>query len=138
MPDPQAAAMRPRAARPPHAVKSGTFRVGGDIAVYRLGFGAMRVTGSGVWGEREDRDEAIATLKRLPRLRVNFIDTAGSCGPAVSENLIREALHPYVGILVATKGGLKRPGPGLAAVNIALTAEEFAAIDRESKPQPRP
>jgi hypothetical protein len=112
MSDSQAAAMRPRATRPSHAVKSGTFRIGGDIAIYRLGFGAMRVTGPGVWGEPEDRDAAIATLKRLPRLGVNFIDTADSYGPEVSENLIREALHPYVGILVATKGGLTRPGPG--------------------------
>jgi aryl-alcohol dehydrogenase-like predicted oxidoreductase len=107
-----AAAMRPGSARPPHAVKSGTFRIGGDIAIFRLGYGAMRVTGPGVWGEPDDRNEAIATLKRLPRLGVNFIDTADSYGPEVSENLIREALHPYVGILVATKGGLTRPGPG--------------------------
>ena len=72
----------------------------------------MRVTGPGVWGEPDDRGEAIRTLRRVPKLAVNLIDTADSYGPEVSENLIREALHPYVGILVATKGGLTRPGPG--------------------------
>ena len=112
MPDSQAAATRPGTARLPHAVKSGTFKIGGEIPVYRLGFGAMRVTGSGVRGEPDDRDAAIATIRRLPRLGVNFIDTADSYGPEVSENLILEALHPYVGILFATKGGLTRPGPG--------------------------
>jgi len=100
------------APRTVHAAKAGSFRVGGDISVYRLGFGAMRVTGPGVWGEPADREEAIRTLRRLPALGVNFIDTADSYGPDVSERLIREALHPYVGILVATKGGLSRPGPG--------------------------
>jgi aryl-alcohol dehydrogenase-like predicted oxidoreductase len=97
----------------PDAAKSGTFKVGGDTPVHRLGFGAMRVTGKGVWGEPEDRAEALRTLKRLPALGVNFIDTADSYGPNVSEELIREALHPYDGILVATKGGLTRNGPGI-------------------------
>jgi pyridoxine 4-dehydrogenase len=101
-----------RAPRSPNAGKAGTFRIGGTISVNRLGFGAMRITGPGVWGEPEDRDEALRTLKRLPALGVNFIDTANSYGPEVSERLIREALHPYVGILVATKAGLTRPGPG--------------------------
>jgi aryl-alcohol dehydrogenase-like predicted oxidoreductase len=93
------------------ASKAGTFKVGGDISVNRLGFGAMRITGPGVWQEPEDRAEALRTLKRLPELDVNFIDTADSYGPEVSENLICEALHPYKGLLIATKGGLTRGGP---------------------------
>jgi aryl-alcohol dehydrogenase-like predicted oxidoreductase len=95
----------------PNAAESGTFKIGGATEVNRLGFGAMRITGKGVWGEPEDRDEAIRTLKRLPDLHVNLIDTADSYGPDVSEKLICEALHPYEGITVATKGGLARPGP---------------------------
>jgi aryl-alcohol dehydrogenase-like predicted oxidoreductase len=91
--------------------KSGSFKIGGDIEVHRLGFGAMRVTGDGVWGEPKDRAEALRTLKRLPELGVNFVDTAAAYGPDVSEKLIREALHPYKGMLIATKGGLDRPGP---------------------------
>ena len=98
--------------RSANAAKSGSFRVGGTIRINRLGFGAMRVTGSGIWGEPDDRNEALRTLRRLPALGVNFVDTANSYGPDVSEKLIREALHPYVGILVATKAGLTRPGPG--------------------------
>jgi aryl-alcohol dehydrogenase-like predicted oxidoreductase len=94
------------------AAESGSFRIGGDMAVRRLGFGAMRITGAGVWGEPADRAEAIRTLKRLPALGVDFIDTADSYGPDVSELLIREALHPYGDTVVATKGGLLRPGPG--------------------------
>jgi aryl-alcohol dehydrogenase-like predicted oxidoreductase len=93
------------ASRVPNARRSGTFRIGGKTSVNRLGFGAMRLTGSGVWGEPEDRDEALRTLRRLPTLGVNFVDTANSYGPDVSEKLIREALHAYVGILVATKAG---------------------------------
>jgi len=96
----------------PDATKSGTFKIGGDIPVHRLGFGAMRITGEGVWGEPQDRGEAIATLKRLPHLNVNFIDTAHAYGPETSEKLIHEALHPYKGMLIATKAGLDRPGPG--------------------------
>jgi len=96
----------------PDAAKSGTFKIGGDIPVHCLGFGAMRVTGAGIWGEPQDRGEAIATLKRLPHLAVNFIDTAHAYGPETSEKLIHEALHPYKGMLIATKGGLDRPGPG--------------------------
>jgi pyridoxine 4-dehydrogenase len=94
-----------------NAAKSGTFKIGGDIKINRLGFGAMRITGRGIWGEPADRAEAIRTLKRLPDLGVDFIDTADSYGPDVSEQIIREALHPYDKILVATKGGLTRPGP---------------------------
>jgi pyridoxine 4-dehydrogenase len=95
-----------------NAAKSGIFKIGGKIPVHRLGFGAMRVTGSGVWGPPQDKAEALRTLKALPGLGVDFIDTADSYGPEVSENLIREALHPYKGLLIATKGGLTRPGPG--------------------------
>jgi len=96
---------------PSNASKSGTFTIGGTTLVHRLGFGAMRITGPGVWGDPADRPEAIRTLKRLPELGVDFIDTADSYGPYVSEELIREALHPYGKILVATKGGLTRTGP---------------------------
>jgi len=92
---------------------SGRFKIGGQISVHRLGYGAMRITGRGIWGDPEDRSEAIATLKRLPALGVDFIDTADSYGPAVSEELIREALHPYGDILVATKAGLARTGPNM-------------------------
>src|SRR5262249_59749910 len=90
---------------------AGTFKVGGDIAITRLGFGAMRVTGSGVWGPPADRAEALRTLRRLPALGVNLIDTADSYGPGTSEELPREALHPYDGLLIPTKGALARPGP---------------------------
>ncbi len=93
------------------ATKSGTFKIGGDIEINRLGFGAMRITGKGIWGEPADRKGAIATLKRLPDLGVNFVDTADSYGPDVSEEIIREALHPYKNMLIATKGGLTRTGP---------------------------
>ncbi len=96
----------------PDASPSGTFKIGGALAVHRLGFGAMRVTGPGVWGEPGDRAEALRTLKRVPELGVNFIDTADSYGPDVSERLIREALHPYTDLVIATKAGLTRPKPG--------------------------
>src|ERR1700709_846920 len=95
----------------PTAAASGSFRIGGEIEVNRLGYGAMRVTGKGIWGEPADRDECLRTLRRLPELGVDFIATADSYGPNVSEELIREALHPYDGLLIATKGGLLRPGP---------------------------
>lgn len=95
----------------PNAAKAGTFKIGNEITINRLGFGAMRITGPGIWGEPLDRPEAIRTLKRLPALGVNFIDTADSYGPDVSEPLIREALYPYSNMLIATKGGLLRPGP---------------------------
>jgi pyridoxine 4-dehydrogenase len=94
------------------AAKSGSFKVGNEIEIHRLGFGAMRLTGSGIWGEPADHAEAIRTLKRVPELGINFIDTADSYGPDVSERLIREALHPYRGMLIATKGGFARTGPG--------------------------
>ena len=91
---------------------AGTWRIGGDMAVHRLGFGAMRITGQGVWGPPADRGEALRLLRLLPELGVDFIDTADSYGPDVSEQLIREALHPYRGLVIATKGGLRRGGPG--------------------------
>lgn len=91
---------------------SGTFRFG-DIEVHRLGYGAMQLTGEGVWGEPKDRDECIRVLRRAVELGVDFIDTADSYGPYVSEDLIREALHPYTdGLVIATKAGLTRTGPG--------------------------
>jgi pyridoxine 4-dehydrogenase len=94
------------------ARKSGSFKIGGAIEIHRLGFGAMRITGPRVWGPPLDMAEAIRTLKHLPELRIDFIDTADSYGPEVSEKLIRETLYPYDGILIATKAGLSRPGPG--------------------------
>jgi pyridoxine 4-dehydrogenase len=95
------------------AAAAGTITIGGDLTVNRLGFGAMRVTGRGIWGEPPDVDEAKAVLRRAVELGTNFIDTADSYGPEVSENLIAEALHPYPdGLVIATKGGLERPGPG--------------------------
>ena len=97
----------------PTAAAAGTIDVGGDLTVNRLGFGAMRITGSGIWGEPPSREEAIATLRRVVELGVNFIDTADSYGPSVSEELIAEALYPYPdNLVIATKGGLVRPGPG--------------------------
>lgn len=90
---------------------SGRFSIGGDLSVRRLGYGAMQLTGEGRWGEPPDPAEAIRTLKRLPEIDVDFIDTADSYGPEVSERLIREALHPYKNIVIATKAGLVRPGP---------------------------
>jgi pyridoxine 4-dehydrogenase len=92
---------------------AGTFALGGELRVRRLGFGAMRITGEGIWGQPEDRDEAIATVRRAVELGVNLIDTADSYGPNVSEELIAEALHPYPeDLVIATKGGLTRAGPG--------------------------
>jgi aryl-alcohol dehydrogenase-like predicted oxidoreductase len=98
-----------------NAAPSGIFNVGGDIPVHRLGFGAMRVTGKGIWGEPADRSACLDVLRHLPGLGVDFIDTADSYGPEVSEDLIRAALHPYDGLLIATKGGLTRHGPNLWA-----------------------
>jgi aryl-alcohol dehydrogenase-like predicted oxidoreductase len=95
----------------PTAHSSGPFAIGGDLTVHRLGFGAMRITGKGIWGPPADRGEAIRALKRLPELGVDFIDTAESYGPYVSEELIAEALHPYKDVVIATKGGLTRSGP---------------------------
>ena len=92
---------------------SGTFMLGGDIPINRLGFGAMRITGDGIWGDPKDKDEAIRVLNRVRELNVNFIDTADSYGPNVSEDLIAEALNPYGDVVVATKGGLTRHGPNI-------------------------
>jgi pyridoxine 4-dehydrogenase len=96
-----------------NAAQSGRFRIGGAFDVNRLGFGAMRIVGKGIWGPSPDRAEALKTLKRLPGLGVDFIDTADSYGPNFSEELIREALAPYGQIHVATKGGLARTGPNI-------------------------
>jgi pyridoxine 4-dehydrogenase len=94
------------------AAAAGTIDVGGDLTVNRLGFGAMRITGPGIWGDPPDRGQAMETLRRAVELGVNFIDTADSYGPEVSENLIAEALYPYPDdLVIATKGGLVRPGP---------------------------
>lgn len=93
------------------ASASGTFKLGGELEINRLGFGAMRITGRGIWGPPADRAQVLRTLRRLPELGINFIDTADSYGPDVSEQLIREALHPYPGLVIATKAGLTRSGP---------------------------
>jgi pyridoxine 4-dehydrogenase len=95
------------------AAASGTFSLGGDLTVNRLGFGAMRLTGKGVWGPPADRDECVRVLRRAVELGVNFIDTADSYGPYISERIIRQALHPYDGLVIATKAGLLRTGPDL-------------------------
>jgi aryl-alcohol dehydrogenase-like predicted oxidoreductase len=96
-----------------HGSQSGTFPLGGDLPVHRLGFGAMRITGDGVWGPPKDRKECLAVLLRAIELGVNLIDTAESYGPHVSEELIAEALHPYPDdLVIATKGGFDRSGPG--------------------------
>jgi pyridoxine 4-dehydrogenase len=101
------------ATSPTNAVDAGILDLGGDLKVHRLGYGAMRITGDGIWGEPPDRDGAKATLRRAVELGVNFIDTADSYGPDVSETLIAEALHPYPDdLVIATKGGLERTGPG--------------------------
>jgi pyridoxine 4-dehydrogenase len=95
-----------------NAAASGTFTIGGDLTVNRMGFGAMRITGPGIWGEPKDREEARKVLRRAVDLGVNFIDTADSYGPSVSEEIIQEALYPYPnGLVIATKGGLTRQGP---------------------------
>lgn len=96
----------------PNAAASGVFKIGGELPVHRLGFGAMRITGDGIWGDPKDPAAAVRVLKRAVEIGVNFIDTADSYGPEVSENLIAEALHPYpAGLVVATKAGLTRQGP---------------------------
>jgi aryl-alcohol dehydrogenase-like predicted oxidoreductase len=100
------------------ATSSGTIDIGGDLTVNRMGFGAMRVTGKGIWGDPPDRDAAKAVLRRAIELGVNLFDTADSYGPAVSEELIAEALHPYPeDLVIATKGGLERTGPNQWPVN---------------------
>jgi pyridoxine 4-dehydrogenase len=101
-----------------NAVQSGTFRLGGDLAVHRLGFGAMRITGKGIWGPPADHAESLAVLRRAIELGINLIDTAEAYGPYVSEELIAEALYPYPkGLVIATKGGLDRTGPNQWPVN---------------------
>lgn len=99
--------------QPTSAQSSGAFRIGGDLSVHRLGFGAMRITGAGVWGDPADPAAALATLRKARDLGIDFIDTADSYGPFVSEDLICEALHPYDGLVIATKGALTRHGPGI-------------------------
>jgi pyridoxine 4-dehydrogenase len=112
----------------------------GEFTVNRMGFGAMRITGTGIWGEPDNRDQAIAVLQRAAELGVDFFDTADAYGPDVSENLIREALHPYDNIVIATKGGLTRQGPGIwtpdgspghlrEAIEGSLKRLDVAAID---------
>jgi pyridoxine 4-dehydrogenase len=93
------------------AAQSGTFRIGGDLPVTRLGYGAMQITGPGIWGDPADPEGAVAVLRRAVELGVDFIDTADAYGPAVSEELIRTALYPYDGVTIATKGGHTRPAP---------------------------
>ena len=98
---------------PANAAAAGTIEIGGDMVVHRMGFGAMRITGPGIWGDPPDLERARATLRRVVELGVNFIDTANSYGPEVSERLIGETLYPYPDdLVIATKGGLRRPGPG--------------------------
>src|SRR5260370_23669382 len=98
--------------QPAPAAAAGTLKIGGDLLVNRMGFGAMRITGAGIWGEPKDPAEARRVLRRAVELGVDFIDTADAYGPEVSERLITEALHPYpAGLIIATKGGLVRPGP---------------------------
>src|SRR5215208_3846331 len=100
------------------AAPAGTFTIGGDLPVHRMGFGAMRITGEGIWGEPDDPDAARALLRRAIELGVNLIDTADSYGPQVSERLIAEALHPYPdGLVIATKGGSVRPGASQWVIN---------------------
>lgn len=102
----------PAVALAPDAARSGTFSMGGDLKVHRLGFGAMRITGPGIWGEPGNPQEVRRVLRRAVEIGVNLIDTADSYGPEVSERLIAEALHPYPsGLVIATKGGLTRQGP---------------------------
>ena len=100
------------------AAKSGTFKIGGDLSIYRLGYGAMRITGQGIWGEPKDRPETIKVLRRAVALGINFIDTADSYGPHVSEEIIAEALYPYPpGLVLATKAGFDRTGPNQWVMN---------------------
>lgn len=115
------------------ATYSKTFRIGGELEINRLGYGAMRITGKGIFGPPADREGALATLRRLPELGVDFIDTANSYGPEVSEELIREALYPYSKVTVATKGGLERPAPDVWVPNgnpSHLVSEAHASRER--------
>jgi pyridoxine 4-dehydrogenase len=110
---------------------TGTFAIGGALTVNRLGYGAMQITGRGVWGPPRDKAEALRVLKRLPQLGVNFIDTADSYGPDVSEQLICEALHPYDGLVIATKAGFRRSGPDMWHVD--CRPEHLIAQAHESR-----
>lgn len=103
----------PNTTSSPIAANAGTFSIGGDMTVQRLGYGAMRITGEGIWGLPQDIEGCEKTLHALPGLGVNFIDTADSYGPFVSEDLIAKALFPYKGMVIATKGGLTRSGPNI-------------------------
>jgi pyridoxine 4-dehydrogenase len=110
-----------------------TFRIGGELEINRLGYGAMRITGKGIFGPPANRAGALATLRRLPELGVDFIDTANSYGPEVSEELIKEALYPYSKVTVATKGGLERPAPDVWVPNgnpSHLVSEAHASRER--------
>lgn len=112
---------------------AGTVSLGGELAVHRLGFGAMRLTGEGIWGPPKDRKAAIAVLRRAVELGVNFIDTADSYGPYISEEIIAEALHPYApGLVIATKGGWDRPGPNQCTHN-ATAAHLRKAVEGSLK-----
>lgn len=115
---------------------SATFALGGDLTINRLGFGAMRLTGEGVWGPPADRDECLRVLRRAVELGVNFIDTADSYGPAVSEELIREALHPYDGVTIATgTSKVTHLEENVAAARIELTGTEFDALSEAGAAQ---
>jgi aryl-alcohol dehydrogenase-like predicted oxidoreductase len=107
-----------------------TFKIGGEITVNRLGFGAMQITGRGVWGAPRDKGQALRVLRKLSELGINFIDTADSYGPDVSEQLIREALNPYKGLLIATKAGFTRSGPDMWHVD--CRPEHLIASARKS------
>jgi len=120
-------------AKPISASLAGSVSLGGEVSVHRLGFGAMRLTGEGIWGRPKNRAEAIAVLRRAVELDVNFIDTADSYGPNVSEELIREALFPYPeGLVIATKGGWNRPGPD-QWIHDATPAHLRAAVEGSLK-----
>jgi aryl-alcohol dehydrogenase-like predicted oxidoreductase len=109
--------LKERAMSTPDAAPAGQFTIGGDLTVNRLGFGAMRITGRGIWGPPADVEECRRVLRRLKDLNVDFIDTADSYGPEVSENLIAEELAPYEGLVIATKGGFMRTGPNQWVTN---------------------
>ena len=114
------------------AKASGTFELGGDLPIHRLGFGAMRITGKGIWGEPKNPEEAIKVLRRLPDIGVNFIDTADSYGPEVSERLIAEALHPYPkDLVIATKGGPHTAGSRQV---VARRSTRVSAAMRRNEP----
>ena len=119
--------------------RMGTFTIGGELEVHRLGFGAMRITGEGIWGPPDDPDEARRLLRRVVELGIDLIDTADSYGPEVSENLIAEALHPYPDdLVIATKGGLRRTGPGPVAARRAAGAAQGVLRGQPAAPEARP